>query len=346
MKNNRLSFAIIAMAIAAIVSAAVVSCKKETENALNQRANITQQSFDLRKVEDLQAYLKDFRKRMTEAKDNEALSLDDAAWHLACLANCDFCRINVEYDNVKFDTVQMNVNVTDGAVLMGDLNAAYGLMCNEIRQFQQGFSLNNQNLYFVNMSINASGNARIALMTTYTDAAKDLEDHLWYFPDTFGYIDSVCYVHFSENSHAPYLWNGFGMTELERILNLFEHHPTGFVPHCYIPTRTFTFEYPNWTDSYGSPFVANSRVFAHEGYYYSDYDLEEEEMCYCLDSYLGLGYDYIDNNYYVRYERPICWLVNDTTILEPYNKWHTHLHKLTVQYGQSIGVGGSDTIVR
>ena len=57
MKNNRLSFAIIAMAIAAIISAAVVSCKKETENALNQRVNITQQEFDLRKVEDLQAYL-------------------------------------------------------------------------------------------------------------------------------------------------------------------------------------------------------------------------------------------------------------------------------------------------
>lgn len=126
MKNNKLSFAIMTMALAMAISVAVISCKKETESALQQKAYTTHQPFDLRKVEDLQAYLKDFKKRMTEAKDNEALSLNDAAWHLASLANCDFCRINVEYDNVKFDTVQMNVNVTDGAVLMGDLNAAYG----------------------------------------------------------------------------------------------------------------------------------------------------------------------------------------------------------------------------
>lgn len=342
MKTRKLSLAITAMAIAAIVSAAVVSCKKETENALNQRANITQQAFDLRKVEDLQAYLKDFKKRMTEAKDNEALSLNDAAWHLASLANCDFCRINVEYDNVKFDTVQMNVNVTDGAVLMGDLNAAYGQMCNKIQQFQQGFDLNNQNLYFINMSINANGNARIALMTTYTDTAKDLEDHLWYFPDTFGYIDSVCYVYFYGNSHDPYLWNDFGKRELQRILNLFEHHPVeGNVQNCYVPTRTYIFEYPNWTDSYGSPFVANSRVFAHNGDIMSTYNLEEEEMCYCLDSYLGLGYDYITNNYYIDYEAPVYWQVRDTTVHFPNDRWYTHYHKLEVQYGHPLkGNGG------
>lgn len=331
--KNKLSFAIMTMALAAAISVAVVSCKKETENALQQKDYTTRQAFDLRKGENVQAYLKDFRKRMTEAKDGEALSLNDAAWHLASLANLDYCNINVEYDNVEFDTLEMNVNVTDEAVLMSDLSSAYELMCQEISQFKQAFSHNNQNLFFVNMSINANGNAKIELMSTYTNAAKGLENHVWYFPDTFGYVDSVCYNHFNDSNHIPYLWNGFGMTELQRLLNVYEQHFIDYEAYCFFPTRKHTFNYPNYPDPYGSPFYGNSRVFVTKDDYYCDDILNEDEMCYCLDSYLGLGVDYIDENYYVDDEYPVYWVIKDTVVRFENDRWHTYFHKLKVQYG-------------
>ena len=264
---------------------------------------------------------------MTESKSGEAFSLDDAAWHLASLANRDFCNVNVKYDDMQFDTVEMSVNVTNDAVLMSDLNAAYGQMCSAIRQFQNGFSLNNQNLYFINMSINADGNAKIALATTSASVSKDIDDHLWYFPDTFGYIDSVC-DYFFTSSYYP--WDLSAVSVLQNTLNIFESHPTIHGSSCYLPTRTVSFEYPYWPDSYGSPFLLGSRLYAS---HFKGYSLTPEQMCYCLDSYLGLGYDYIQNNFYVQNEHPILWQVEPFSAYFQYDNLKVFYHKLTVHYG-------------
>ena len=131
MKKSNSIIAILGLAIVAII-VAFVSCKKETEKALSQKDYTIQQSADVRQIEDMNSYLKDFKKKMTESKGEEAYTLEDAAWHLASLANLDFCKVNVDYDNVQFDTVEMQVNVTDGVVLLSDLNAAYQQMCTEI----------------------------------------------------------------------------------------------------------------------------------------------------------------------------------------------------------------------
>lgn len=323
-KHNFILTALIAVAVIAM---AIVSCKKETENTLNQKNNIAVQAFDFRQIEDINAYLKDFKAKMTESKDNEAFSLDDAAWHLASLANRDFCRINVEYNDVQFDTVAMTVNITDGAVLLSDINAAYEQMCNEIQQFIKGFNHNNQNLYFINMFINANGNAKIALMTTFTADSKNWEDYQWYFPDVWELAD-VCDYYFSSNTQYP--WNGFGKTELQRILNIYESYPPIHGGICYVPTRNIAFEYPNWLDPYDSPFIIDSRLCAT---YSASYNLSDDAMCYCLDSYLGLGYDYIDNNYLVDDEHPVSWQVMSCDSVFSYLLPTTYYHKLIVQYG-------------
>lgn len=56
MKTKKLSFAIIAMAIVA-VAVAVVACKKDTENALNSKGNNAKEAFDLRKIDDINAFI-------------------------------------------------------------------------------------------------------------------------------------------------------------------------------------------------------------------------------------------------------------------------------------------------
>lgn len=331
MKNSNSIIAIIGLAIVAI-AVAFVSCKKETEKALSQKDYSLQQAADIRQMDDPRSYFIDFKKKLTESKSDEAYNLDDAAWHLACLANFDFCKVNVDYDNVQFDTVEMQVNVTDGVVLLSDLHNAYEQMCTEIQLFKKGFNHCNQNLYFINVFINENGSAKIALMTTFINSSKDIYDHLWYFPNTFSFnIDSVCDYYFS----GLYKWDGRAITELQRILNLFEHHSNSSGEMCFTPTRNYIFEYPNWTDSYGSPF-GDLRLYAGVSAYYY---LNPNEMCYCLDSYLGLGYDYLTNNYYVNNEHPICWTVNALDSLFPYHHLKTYYHSMNVQYGQLNQVG-------
>ena len=333
MKRTNVFLAIAAVAIVAIAMI-VMSCKKENANVLNNKVE-SNPTFDPRQIKDMNVYLKEFRQKMTESKLNEAMSLGDAAWHLACLANFDFCRVDVEYNDFNFDTIEMQVKVTDGTMLMSDINVAFEEMRDKIMQFKQGFSLDNQNLYFINVSIKGDGKTSIAIKTTFVSSSKGLYDNLWYFPDTFGYVDSVCDYYF--NSSYTYDWDNYAVSELERILNLFEHYNTNPYPNglCFAPTRSYTFSYPSCADPYGSPFVNDSRVFAALSYnYYLNYDLDTDEMCYCLDSYLGLGYDYIEDHFYVNNEHPVTWFVKDTIAQSNHNKQYAFYHKLKVDYGQ------------
>ena len=339
MKTSKSFIAIIALAIMA-TAVAFVSCKKDNENTLSPKAYNVQQSFDYRQIEDKLTYFEDFRKKMTESKGDEAFNLEDAAWHLACLANLDFCKVNVEYDNVQFDTVEMLVNVTDGVVLLGDLNAAYQQMCTEIQQFKKGFNQENQNLYFINVSISIDGNAKIALITSFNNSSKDPWDHTWYYSDIW-FEALACDSIFSD---WYYSWNTTAASELQRVLNCYDHHENdssdmNHIQICYFPTRNHTFDY-SYTDPYQSYFYNNSRVFAYMKYnvYSFSHDLElGEEMCYCLDSYLGLGYDFINDNLYAD-ECPVNWTVTPiskrTTNSDP--TWWMHYHELRVEYGQLI----------
>ena len=85
-------YAICVMVLAAIV--AVVSCKKDDPKAMLGQDAQPVKTFSVPEVEDMNAYLKEFKQRMQSSSrgDDETLSLDEAAWHLACLANVEFCR--------------------------------------------------------------------------------------------------------------------------------------------------------------------------------------------------------------------------------------------------------------
>ena len=347
MKKSKLIVAIIIMAIMA-TTVAVVSCKKDNGNTSTQKGYTIQQPADIRQMEDPRTYMLDFKKKLTESKDNEAFNIDDAAWHLACLANLDFCNVNVECDDFQFDTIEMQVNVTDGIILLGDLRTAYEQMCTEIRQFKNGFSHCDQNLYYINVSIGAEGNARIALMTSYTVTTKDLDDHQWYFSD-FEEALSACFEYYDEDS--IYTWNTTAARELKRILNLFEHYdsptigPGGSLVQCYFPTRNHTFDYTNTYDPYSNPYYYrnNSRVFArYVGYPNEYYVLTIMEFCYCLDSYLGLGYDFIEDNLYAN-EHPVNWkiFIGQST----YYSMHLYYHQLKVEYGQLISINPPGPII-
>ena len=84
MRKSKFFIAILVMVVATLVSVAIVSCKKEdTVAPTGQHA--AKAAFTPPQVDDMNAYLKDFKQRMQSAAkgDDEALSLDEAAWHLS-----------------------------------------------------------------------------------------------------------------------------------------------------------------------------------------------------------------------------------------------------------------------
>lgn len=329
MKNSKSIMAIIAIAILA-TTVAVVSCKKDNQKDLmtNNQTRLSEKA-SMRQIDDMCAYLREFKQKMLESTGEETLNLEDAAWHLACLANLEHCNINVKFDDVRFDTVYMQVNVTEGGILMSDLRTVYEQMWPAIEKFQKDLGLDHQNLRFVNMSISESGQAGISMMTTFFSAEK--LDHLWYFP-SYSSADSICDYYF--NSGLMYVWNTGAISNLRAALNILESHYQSHYPGmmCYFPTRSHDFYYYSWTDPYGSPFYNNSRLFAYNyGNFDSTYYLSANEMCYCLDSYLGMGIDYL-SAYPGIYdeELPVSWSIagnNDTQRKMLY-------HTLTVQYGR------------
>lgn len=343
MKTKKLSFAVIAMAIV-VIAVTVVSCKKDNENMLNHNDYTIWETIDIRQIEDMSSYLKDFKKKMMESKEDEALYLDEAAWHLACLGNFDFCRVNTDYNEVQFDTLEIQVNTSDGIMLLKDLNAAYGQMCSEIQQFKKGFTHNNENLYYLNVSISAQGNARIALMTTYRSLSKYITDHTWHYEDPFIAFDE-CEAFFDDNTNYP--WNGSAVSFLQSALNTFDHYENDTIgpeySWCYTPTRDYTFDYTNSIDPYHSDFYDDSRVFAKRtNNNHWSYNLDFVDMCYCLDSYLGLGYGYI-NNAINPHERPVCWTVKAASTTSNNSTWNYYYHRLHVDYGNLIPVNpGND----
>ena len=58
-------------------------------------------------------------------------------------------------------------------------------------------------------------------------------------------------------------------------------------------------------------------------------------MCYCLDSYLGLAYDYIADNLYYD-EHPVNWTINCLIDKPDDYKNYIYYHELYVEFGQLI----------
>ena len=290
MKKHYLFLATLLVVVA--VSVAVVSCKKETQGNLMNNKNESVQTFNPREIEDMNAYLKGFKQKMQSATkgDDEALSLEDAAWHLSSLANFEFANANVEWDDIRFDTLYAQVNITNGTVLLSDLAEAYQTVSSSIEKFYNGLALDNKHFRFINAIISENGEIVIPLLTTFSRSSKDLVNNLWYFDDVFTLLN-ICYSIFPDT--IVYSPQTTGITYLQVELTKIASHPIFQIPMpgniiYYTYASEEAFDYTHNTDPYGSPFY-NSRLFYHDRPFVDD--LGQDNMCYLYDSYLGLGFD-------------------------------------------------------
>lgn len=311
----------VTLLVVATLFVAVVSCKKETPEAtLNN--NEEKVAFSPENITDMNAYLKGFKRQMQESKDGETMSLEAAAWHLSSLANYDFANANVSYTDIRFDTVYGHVNVVDGKVSLSDMNIAYASISSDIASLEQNLGLDNQHFRFIGTDIMDDGTVVMAITSTYT-----ILDHLWYFDNLF-YTDTVCYYYFSDDS--TYVWNSNAVSELIRVLSIYESHPTMTSSRIYYTiSRSHTFYFTENIDQYGSPNFVDSRLLG--GYSIVPSDV----MCYCLDSYLGLGSDYLAANPDPNYpdEAIVSWqIICESDVFPPYNPMVPY-HNLIVNYG-------------
>lgn len=325
MKKHNLLIA--TLLVVAAASVAVVSCKKETQNALQTQNAQSAKTFAVPQVDDMCAYLKNFKQKMKEsqyAKDAEMLSLEEAAWHLSSIANYDFANANVRYTDLRYDTLQYQVNVTNGQVSLSDLNNVYQNMANDIDAFYQNLDLQEKHFRFIGANITEDGQVEASLITSYFTL-----DHTWFFPDEY-YADSVCYALFGEN--GPFYFPGNFDTELINALNIL--YSPNFLPieqrKFYIYTKTEEPLFLDYIDSYGSPNVCRSRIFATQSY---NTLVSLDQIYYCLDSYLGLGQSLQSSN-----EEVINWSLSsphgDTVLL--HDHLHTWYHKPSIRYGTPL----------
>ena len=348
MKKFKL-YAIFVMAMAIIVTVAVVSCKKETSNALMGNKNESVQTFTPPLGGNVDAYLKDFKQKMKLATkgEDEALSLEEAAWHLSSVANYDFGYINVEFDDIRFDTLYAHVDVTNGTVLLSDLGMAYENIRNDIENHFQKINLNEKHIRFIDAYISEDGYTSIPLIISFKNASKGWDDYHWYYEPHIvdPFVDTIamdsCNSHFSD--YLDYVWDGLGMSELTRLLNVYEHQIFMGLDNShmyYMRSREHTFDYMGNIDPYGSPSNHDSRLFGVMGE--SEYVIPKMDMCYYLDSYLGLGIKYLADNPSSQYDNECigAWVIvsDDQVIYPDYST--TYYHKLKVIYC-CTGVHGS-----
>lgn len=321
---------ITALLVVAATTVAMVSCKKDNQEVL---LNNTQsvKAFTPPVVDDMNAYLKNFKQKMKESqntKNAECLSLEEAAWHLSSLANYDFANANVEFNDIRFDTLYSTVTITGSSVLLSNLAAVYQSICTDIERFYHSIMLDEKHFRFINVSVFESGEVVVSITTTYNRTkTRFLNDTCWYLEDVYqAYLfeDSLF------NFYPTYPAATLGATELERVLNLTESHPllsSGRI--YYTPTTDTTFYYRNEIDPFGSPNYLNSRLYANHNYLNPDI---KPIMIYLFDSYAGLGYANRPEG-----EDIVQWTVTyDTEKPIPHtgDKRDKDIHHLKIQYGQ------------
>ncbi|MBQ6772368.1 MAG: hypothetical protein IJP44_15500 [Bacteroidales bacterium] len=333
-------FSIFLMVVA--ITVAVVSCKKENHDAfLNNNAQPAK-AFTPPQVDDMNAYLKEFKQRMQTATrgEDEMLSLEEAAWHLSSVANYDFANANVEFTDLRYDTLRYHIDVANGEVSLTDLNALYSNVAYDIDEFYHSLNLDGKHFRFIGADISESGEVTISLITTYVT-----RDHWWYFQDSWE-AGVMCDSLFSDN--ITYVWNGNGLRTLQQALNLLEGKLYA-MPECppqrvfYVYSMDVEFNYNEYIDQYGSDFIGNSRIYAWPADTHATPTISASNMCYCLDSYLGLPFEYVGTHHNLANQRPVNWKLSwDQIEFVDQYKWDYFIHIVTVKLGRYVVTGNTN----
>lgn len=264
-----------------VAATSFVSCKKEETSAVSNLNKSHKSFYQPPKVDDMNAYLRDFKLKMQTRGNDDTMDIEEAAWHLSSVANYDFGNVVDNFSKFYYDTLYYNINVENGKVNVSDLSTLYTRASNDIDLCFQNLNLDNKYIRFIDAEISENGSVVMSVLVSY-----DWIDHQWYFPDPIT-LDSVLSIYFPEDS--VYYWDTNFPSELQRVLNLLSSNPYTNDPSgrvFYTLSHTELLEHPDYVDPYGSPFISNSRIFAKVT---PPHEVSFDEIWYCMDSYLEFG---------------------------------------------------------
>ena len=316
MKNYlKLATAVVALVMVTAIVVTFEACRKDAK--FQNQPTVMKESAIVHpdKIDDMNKYLKDFIVNMQSSKNDDVLSIAEAEWHLTNIANYEYANVVSDYSDIRFDTIYSKVRIENNQITLSSLNDAYEIVAKQIRELYKSLNLDDKNIKYISSSVHENGDVVSSIIMTYSNSSK-----WFYFPN-----DDFCDLYFDDNTNYPA--NGLAVTELTRIFNLLEGRPTEPSPTnrmYYTVTRTKEFHYYDYYDS-----IANrSRLFCTNNYYYSL--ISKDDMCYLLDSYLGLAKEYEENPFGNSIVKGVVTFLNAT------KTDCTGNHLLTVSYGVAV----------
>ena len=254
-----------------IVTACIYSCSKSDYLEPTNRKSTTKSQYRPPKVDDLNAYLLDFKQKMQTRGNDDTMELDEAAWHLSSIANYDLGDVVSTYDDFYYDTLYYNINVENGKVSLSDLNSVYTQAVNDIPRSVNNLPLENKHIRFIGTDISNEGLVTMSILVSY-----GWNTHLWYFPDALA-MDTTLSPYFGDN----YCCDLDEFTDtLETVLNdLVAYHPSGGFSGAtsLVIAKTVVFNWYEHLDPYNeNNHISNSRLLA----LYITNNLCKEEFCW------------------------------------------------------------------
>ncbi|MBR5780544.1 MAG: hypothetical protein IKY27_00990 [Bacteroidales bacterium] len=259
------------------------ACKKDNELTNPDRTSRTSKvyntessSFNPRAIDDMDSYLTNFLKEIkSPTRDAQPMSVEDAQWHLSACLNFQFCNANVEKTQVVYDTIYTTICVDNGYVSLNDINTSLQEISTEVIDIYTSSNLENKNILFIKPEIQDEATTRSGniVRTIVATSGRDGVIGNYYFDD-----EDIPLSLFPED--AEYSWRTTAVDTLEYFINIYE--PT----KEDIPGRVYYVETFNRECKFNNGF--SGRMFFTYHSYVKDYKLNQQQMAYYLDSYLGL----------------------------------------------------------
>lgn len=140
-----------------MVAAIVIACTKEKETKVEQSSN---QMTTVLKEDDMSAYLKQFKEKMQSAdKGDEALSLEDARWHLEAVLNYSYGDAGNLVTEIQRDTFYYTMPLNGEMVTLVRLNEAFSSLSTDVEKAFAACDLPNKSI--------------LALQTQFENETKD-----------------------------------------------------------------------------------------------------------------------------------------------------------------------------
>lgn len=262
--------------IIAVSLIAFQACKKDNEltdpnrTAKTYKTDAKTSSFSSQSVENMDSYLSNFLKEIkSPTRDSQPLSVEDAQWHISACLNYLYCDAGVNKTQIIYDTVYSNIVVIDDCVTMEEINNSIQTISKELGMIYMNSVLENKNVLYINSEI-LEETTRSGSTVRTVIAMSDNVIGGYYFDN-----DSIPLSFFPED--ATYLWNTEAIDTLTHYMYMYKPER---------PLQSDRMFFTNITTITCTCLTHTRRLFNTLLSYH--YRLNNEEMAYFLDSYLGL----------------------------------------------------------